>query len=229
MTKTYLAIAFLITGFGCVTTKTISHIPYTPVQGTEPWFAETGPKVFIHEFDNETAGEISHGFDKSVEVSKRVGESLLRTALWPFFLMGPDKPILPTNPKNIHPRPPICGTVGGINCPQLFKNVFTKEFQALGLQVVENANEAQVIMKGKILRFESLRLNLSLEFVDQNGNLLLQEKLGAFNSRPVLKSKEGLIGEIMHELFSKFYKDPVYPSYFPVNLRTVLKEVSNKP
>jgi len=68
-----------------------------------------------------------------------------------------------------------------------------------------------------------------LEFVDQNGNLLLQEKLGAFNSRPVLKSKEGLIGEIMHELFSQFYRDPVYPSYFPVNLRTVLKEVSNKP
>ena len=235
MTKTYLALAFLITGFGCVTTKTISHIPYTPVQGTEPWFAETGPKVFIHEFDNKTAGEISHGFDKSVEVSKRVGERLLRGAFLPFIsrLIIP-KDIIPVNRKNIHPRPPICGTVGGINCPQLFKNVFTKEFQALGLQVVENVNEAQVIMKGKILRFESLRLNLSLEFVDQNGNLLLQQNLVERSSiyLPVTKSgdwKEGLITEIMHELFSQFYRDPVYPSYFPVNLRTVLKEVSNKP
>jgi hypothetical protein len=172
--------------------------------------------------------------------------------------MGPDKPILPTNPKNIHIERPICGTVGGINCPQLFKNVFTKEFQALGLQVVENANEAQVIVKGKILRFDSLttravnldykfkgkkhkinkppsihgNMTLSLEFVDQNGNLLLQENLVARKSSPVSKSgdgKEGIITEIMHELFSKFYRDPVYPSYFPVNLRTVLKEVSNKP
>ena len=106
MTK-YLTIAFLITGFGCASTKTISHIPYTPVQGTEPWFAETGPKVFIHEFDNETAGEISHGFDKSVEVSKRVGEGLLRGGFLPFIsrLIIP-KDIFPVNPKNIHPRPP---------------------------------------------------------------------------------------------------------------------------
>ena len=70
------------------------------------------------------------------------------------------------------------------NCPQLFKDVFTKEFKSLGLQVVENINEAQVVMKGKILRFESGsswisgltgsgRVHIELKFFDQNGKLVM--------------------------------------------------------
>ena len=179
--------------FGCASTKTIPYTPYTPVQGSEPWFAEAGPKVFIHEFDNETAGEISHGFDKSVEVSKRIGENILRSGFFfPFNLMLPDKQVLPVNRKNIQHTPP--NSVGLLvaqivrNCLKMY---FTKEFQALGLQVVENVSEAQAIMKGKILRFASMprtyrgpvrqvisaSVDLSLEFVDQNGNLLLQQKI----------------------------------------------------
>jgi hypothetical protein len=47
--------------------------------------------------------------------------------------------------------PSFCGT---FKCPQLFEDAFTKNFQTLGLQVVKNINEAQAVMKGKILRFE---------------------------------------------------------------------------
>ena len=123
--------------------------------------------------------------------------------------------------------------------PQWFKDVFTKEFQALGLQVVENTNEAQVIMRGRVLLFESMprpyrgpsgqvtsaSVDLRLEFVDRNVNLLLHEKLDAIKYWPAVKrveDKETQVNESMHEMFSQFYKDPA-------NLRAVLKEVSNQP
>ena len=144
------------------------------------------------------------------------------------------KRVLPINPKNIHIERPICGTVGGINCPQLFKNVFTKEFQALGLQVVENANEAQVIMKGKIDTFSysrekppfphgksyvNSRVLVSLVFVDQSGNVLFQTKLSASatdqNSLNLVKAVSGLntqgdkkatrINKLIHALLSQVH------------------------
>ena len=51
-----LAILF---AFGCVYASstigylTAKEISYTPDQSIEPWFRETGPKIFIHEFDNK--------------------------------------------------------------------------------------------------------------------------------------------------------------------------------
>ena len=125
-----LLLAILFT-FGC------ASISYTPVQGNEPWFREAGrPKVFIHEFDSQTGGEeISHTdtFEKKIDASVRVGRALMLP--WYVKMILP-KNIIPDLAKTYHPeRPerPFCGTFGGINCPQLFKDVFTKEFQALGL------------------------------------------------------------------------------------------------
>ena len=96
--------------FGCASTKTIPYIPYTQAQGNEPWFAEAGPKVFIHEFNNETAGEISHGFDKSVEVSKKVDEQFLRGTYLPYVSRAIiPKDIFPVNWENIRIERPSVG------------------------------------------------------------------------------------------------------------------------
>ena len=240
-----LLLAILFT-FGC------ASISYTPVQGNEPWFTEAGrPKVFIHEFDSQT-GDVDISNSKTiakntVETTMRAAEFLGRIALgWKhvFVPRRAKKEFIPLlKPENYHPEGPersFCRTSSGINCPQLFKDVFTKEFQALGFQVVENINEAQVIMKGNILLFESMprpylgpsgeqvtsgSVDLSLAFVDRNGNLLLQENLDAIKYWPAVKrveDKETQVNELMHEMFSQFYKDPA-------NLRTVLKEFSNQP
>ena len=109
----------------------------------------------------------------------------------------------------------------------MFKNVFTKEFQALGLQVVENVNEAQVIMKGEIDTFSysreksyvNSRVLVSLVFVDQSRNVLFQTKLFASatdqNSLNLVKAVSGLntqgdkkairINKLIHALLSKVH------------------------
>ena len=144
-----LAILF---AFGC------ASISYTPIQENEPWFVKVGPKVFIHKFDYETTGDeiwSRENYEKQFDRSIRMG----RWAFFPWYakLIIPQSR-LPKISKNYLERPErlFCGTFSGINCPQLFKDVFTKEFQALGLQVVENINEAQVIMRGRVLLFESV-------------------------------------------------------------------------
>jgi len=127
-----LAILFV---FGCVYASstigylTAKEISYTPEdQGIEPWFREAGPKIFVSEFDNKSGSSWFNFVPRH----------------WigiPLSKLGP-RIVRPVN---------FCGPLYvQVNCPQLFKNVFTKEFQALGLQVVENMSETQVIMRGTI-------------------------------------------------------------------------------
>ena len=208
-----LAILFV---FGCVYASstigylTAEEISYTPDQGIEPWFREAGPKIFVSDFDNKSGSS--------------------------WFNLVP-KPYVPKySSYNRRPRPvQYCGPLYVfVNCPQLFKNVFTKEFQALGLQVVENANEAQVIMKGKIDTFSysrekppfphgksyvNSRVLVSLVFVDQSGNVLFQTKLSASatdqNSLNLVKAVSGLntqgdkkatrINKLIHALLSQVH------------------------
>ena len=103
---------------GYLTAKEISYTPED--QGIKPWFRETGPKIFVSEFDNKS------------------GSSWFNFV--PRHWIG--IPLSKLGPRTVRPVQ-YCGPLYVfVNCPQLFKNVFTKEFQALGLQVVENANEA---------------------------------------------------------------------------------------
>ena len=161
----------------------IQEISYTPEdQGIEPWFREAGPKIFVSEFDNKS------------------GSSWFNFV--PRHWIG--IPLSKLGPRTVRPVQ-YCGPLYVfVNCPQLFKNVFTKEFQALGLQVVENANEAQVIMKGKIDTFSysreksyvNSRVLVSLVFVDQSRNVLFQTKSLASatdqNSLNLVKAVSGL-------------------------------------
>ena len=147
-------IAWLLTvilfTLGCASAKNIS---YTPGGMIDPWFRESGPKIFIKEFE-----------DTSGDVGKVMGP-------WPFCSGA---------------------YVSDLNCPQLFKDAFTKEFQALGLQVVENMNAAQIIMNGTILRFDDDKpfasqiwtgaVQVKLEFLDQSKNTLLQMDLKKYLS-----------------------------------------------
>jgi len=211
-----LAILFV---FGCVYTSstigylTAKEISYTPEdQGIEPWFREAGPKIFVSEFDNKS------------------GSSWFNFV--PRHWIG--IPLSKLGPRTVRPVQ-YCGPLYVfVNCPQLFKNVFTKEFQALGLQVVENANEAQVIMKGKIDTFSysrekppfphgksyvNSRVLVSLVFVDQSGNVLFQTKLSASatdqNSLNLVKAVSGLntqgdkkatrINKLIHALLSQVH------------------------
>ena len=211
-----LAILF---AFGCVYASstigylTAKEISYTPEdQGIEPWFREAGPKIFVSEFDNKS------------------GSSWFNFV--PRHWIG--IPLSKLGPRTVR-SVQYCGPLYVfVNCPQLFKNVFTKEFQALGLQVVENANEAQVIMKGKIDTFSysrekppfphgksyvNSRVLVSLVFVDQSGNVLFQTKLSASatdqNSLNLVKAVSGLntqgdkkatrINKLIHALLSQVH------------------------
>ncbi len=179
------------------------NITFNPEGIVDPWFRGGGPKIFIREFS-----------DQSEEARKAMG---------PF---------------------PFCNDpyIEELNCPQLFKDAFSKGFQVLGLQVTENINAAQIILNGKILRFDddkpfvgqvwSGTAEVSLKFLDQKRNLLLETNLSATNTKPNSMNIGGRrveqINSLIPKLLSQLYAYPDDPSSFSNMFVKVLSQVSDQ-